>query len=342
MKIKEAIAYVLDNQNLTEAEAEAVMEQIMSGQATPAQIGGFLIALRLKGETVEEVTGFARAMRHNAIAISPRETFLVDTCGTGGDGAHTFNISTTAAFVVAGAGMTVAKHGNRSVSSKCGSADVLEALGVNLALSPEAVAASIDEVGIGFLYAPHLHPAMKYAIGPRREMGVRTVFNILGPLTNPAGAQVQVLGVYDEALTEMMARVLGSLGSHAAFVVHGADGLDELSTTGPNRISQLGNEQVRTFTLDPSDLGFPRATISDLRGGSVDENADITRNLLGGARGPRRDVVLLNAAAALVAGGAAAELAEGVSLATGSIDSGAAQAKLDELIAFTNNGVDEL
>lgn len=336
MNTKEAIAHLLEDQDLTEPEAEAVMEQIMTGQATPAQIGGFLIALRLKGETVEEVTGFARAMRRNAIAVRPRQPFLVDTCGTGGDEAYSFNISTVAAFVVAGAGLAVAKHGNRSVSSHCGSADVLERLGIRLELSPEEVAACIDEVGIGFLYAPRLHPAMKHAIGPRREMGVRTVFNILGPLTNPAGAQAQVLGVYDGALTEMMAQVLGSLGSRAAFVVHGADGLDELSTTGPNRVTRLQDGQVDTFTLDPLELDLPRATLSDLRGGEVEENAAIACAILDGEPGPRRDVVLLNASAALVAGGAADDLSGGLNLAAQSIDSGAARARLDGLIAFTN------
>jgi anthranilate phosphoribosyltransferase len=338
MDIKEAIGHVLDGQDLTEAEAEAAMGQIMAGQATPAQIGGFLIALRAKGETVAEVTGFARAMRQNAVTVRPHCDLLVDTCGTGGDGAGTFNISTTAALVVAGAGLVVAKHGNRSVSSRCGSADVLQALGVNLDLSPQAVADCIDEVGIGFLFALRLHPAMKYAIGPRREMGVRTVFNILGPLTNPAGAQVQVLGVYDGALTETMARTLGSLGSRSAFVVHGADGLDELSTTGPNRVSQLQNGHVRTFTLDPQALGLPRATPADLLGGDVEENAALTRALLAGEPGPRRDIVLLNSAAALVAGGVAADLHQGLALAADSIDSGAAQARLQALVAFTNNG----
>jgi anthranilate phosphoribosyltransferase len=337
MDIKDAIAQMLEDRCLAEAEAEAVMEQIMTGQATPAQIGGFLIGLRLKGETVEEVTGFARAMRRNAIAVRPRRRLLVDTCGTGGDGTGTFNISTTAAFVVAGAGLAVAKHGNRSVSSNCGSADVLKALGVCLELSPEEVAACIDEVGIGFLYAPLLHPAMKHAIGPRREMGVRTVFNILGPLTNPAGAQAQVLGVYDGALTEMMAQVLGSLGCRAAFVVHGADGLDELSTTGPNQITRLRDGQVHTFILDPLELGLPRATLSDLEGGEAAENATIVRAVLDGEPGPRRDVVLLNAAAGLVAGKLAAALPEGLSLAAQSIDSGAARAKLEGLVAFTNS-----
>ncbi|MGD2205485.1 MAG: anthranilate phosphoribosyltransferase [Anaerolineae bacterium] len=338
MDIKQAIAHVLASKNLTEADAEAVMGQIMAGKATPAQIGGFLIALRVKGETVAEVTGFARAMRRNAVAVRPRCDFLVDTCGTGGDGAGTFNISTTAAFVVAGAGPAVAKHGNRSVSSRCGSADVLQALGVNLDQSPQAVADCIDEVRIGFLFAPRLHPAMKHAIGPRREMGVRTVFNILGPLTNPAGAQVQVLGVYDGALTEMVAHVLGSLGSRAAFVVHGADGLDELSTTGPNRVSQLQDGQVHTFALDPQALGLPRAAPTDLLGGDVEENATLTRAVLAGKSGPHRDVVLLNSAAALVAAGVGVDLDQGLALAARSIDSGAAQARLEALVAFTNNG----
>jgi anthranilate phosphoribosyltransferase len=337
MTIKEAIAKLLEHEDLTEAEAEVVMEQIMAGQATPAQIGGFLIALRMKGETVEEVTGCARAMRRNATPVCPQRRDLVDTCGTGGDGARTFNISTTAAFVVAGAGQAVAKHGNRSVSSGCGSADVLKALGVNIELSPEAVAACVDRVGFGFLYAPLLHPAMKHAIGPRREMGVRTIFNILGPLTNPAGAQAQLLGVYDPELTEVMAQVLGSLGCRAAFVVHSEDGLDELTTTARNRVSELKDGQVNTFTLDARELGLPRASKSDLRGGSAEENAAITRAILDGARGPRRDVVLLNAAAALVVGGAASDLGEGLAMAAESIDSGAARAKLDALVSFTNS-----
>ncbi len=335
MTIKEALACLLEGQSLSETDAETVMEQIMRGDATPAQIGGFLIALRLKGETVDEITGFARAMRRNAVAIRPRRQPLVDTCGTGGDESGTFNISTTAAFVIAGAGLAVAKHGNRSVSSKCGSADVLEVLGVSLTISPEEVSTCIDEVGIGFLYAPLLHPAMKHAIGPRREMGVRTVFNILGPLTNPAGAQVQVLGVYDGALTEVMAKVLNALGAQAAFVVHGAAGLDELSTVGPNLVTRLQDGQVHTFTLDPLEFGLPRAALSDLAGGDAQENAGIVRDILAGKPGPTRDVVLLNAACALVAGGLAHDLIEGLTLATESIDSGAAQSKLTELVAFT-------
>jgi anthranilate phosphoribosyltransferase len=337
MKIKEAISQLVRGRDLTESEAEQVMEQIMNGEATAAQIGGFLIALRLKGETVEEVTGFARAMRRNAIRVRCRQPLLIDTCGTGGDGHGTFNISTVAAFVVAGAGLPVSKHGNRSVSSKCGSADVLQAMGVRLELSPEQIAACMDKLGIGFLYAPLLHPAMKHAIGPRREMGVRTVFNILGPLTNPAGAQVQVLGVYDAVLTEMMAQVLDALGSRAVYVVYGADGLDELSTTGPNRVTQVTNGQLRTFFLDPLELGLPRATLSDLKGGDAEENATIFRAVLDGERGPKRDVVILNAAAGLVAGGMAANLREGLALAAKSLDSGAARTKLDALVAFTND-----
>lgn len=345
MEIKAAIARLVEGCDLAEGDAGAVMGQIMAGQTTPAQIGALLIALRMKGETVEEVTGFVRAMRSNAIAIAPRRSLLVDTCGTGGDHSGTFNISTTTAFVVAGAStagtgttgtdLAVAKHGNRSVSSRCGSADVLQALGVSLELTPDEVAVCIDEVGIGFLYAPALHPAMKHAIGPRREIGVRTVFNILGPLTNPAGAQVQVLGVYDAGLTELIAHVLHALGCRTAFVVHGPDGLDELSPTGLNRVTQLRNGQVHTFTLDPLELGLPRATLADLKGGDAEENAEILRAVLGGETGPRRDAVLLNAAYALVAAETATDAGEGLSLAAQSIDSGAAQAKLAALIAFT-------
>jgi anthranilate phosphoribosyltransferase len=291
----------------------------------------------MKGESVSEIAGCARAMRRSAVPVRPqRRDRLVDTCGTGGDGAGTFNISTTAAFVVAGAGQPVAKHGNRSISSRCGSADVLEALGVNLDLTPDQVAASVDEVGIGFLFAPKLHPAMKHAIGPRRELGVRTIFNVLGPLTNPASASAQVVGVYDPDLTETLARVLGTLGSEAAFVVHGSGGLDELTTTGLNRVSVLRDERVETRTFDPADLGFPRARLSDLRGGDARENAAITREILSGRlNGARRDVVVLNAAAALVAGGEAQSLPEGIRLAKHSLDRGSAQRVLDHLVEFT-------
>jgi anthranilate synthase/phosphoribosyltransferase len=337
MSIRGAIAKAIARQNLSEEEAEAAMMQIMEGQATQAQIGALLTALRMKGESVAEITGCARAMRRNAIRVTPsRGDGLVDTCGTGGDSAGTFNISTTTAFVVAGAGQPVAKHGNRSVSSASGSADVLEALGVNLDLTPERVAACIDEVGLGFLFAPKLHPAMKHAIGPRREMGVRTIFNLLGPLTNPAGAAAQVMGVYSADLTETLARVLGALGSRAAFVVHGSGGLDELTTTGPNRVSELRDGRVSTYTLHPASLGFQPASFADLRGGTPQENALITREILAGSdRGPRRDTVVLNAAAALLAGGKARDLADGVRLANQSLDSGAAQGVLDALVTFS-------
>ena len=335
MNIKEAIGKVMIGEDLTEEEAEAVMGQIMTGEATPAQIGAFLTALRFKGETVEEITGCARAMRRSAIPVRPRRRDMVDTCGTGGDKTGTFNISTTAAFVVAGVGLGVAKHGNRSVSSHCGSADLLEALGVNLELTPEQVANCIDEVGIGFLFAPRFHPAMKHAIGPRREMGVRTIFNILGPLTNPAEATRQIMGVYDPGLTSPLAQVLSRLGGQAAFVVHGADGLDELSTTGINRVSHLRDGWVKDFSLDPAELGLPRARLEDLRGGTAEENAQITQAILAGERGPRRDVVLLNAAAALVAGGMASDFEEGLQQAAEAIDSGRAREKLEGLVSFT-------
>ncbi len=338
--ISQAIAQILDGRSLSAEEAEHVMDEIMAGQATPAQIAGFLIALRAKGETVAEITGCARAMRRAATRVEPSSPDLIDTCGTGGDGAGTFNISTTTAFVVAGAGLRVAKHGNRSVSSRSGSADVLKALGVDLELTPDQVAACIDEVGIGFLFAPRLHPAMKYAIGPRRELGVRTIFNILGPLTNPANAQVQLLGVYDPELTEVLARVLQELGSRAAYVVHGHGGLDELTTTGPNRISRFGvgdhADEVITETLNPRDLGLGLAGQDDLKGGEPEENAQITRAILSGSdQGPRRDVVLLNASAALLVGGKASDLAEGIARAAESIDSGSARRQLDSLITLS-------
>ncbi|MBS1252067.1 MAG: Anthranilate phosphoribosyltransferase [Anaerolineales bacterium] len=342
MTIREAIAELIEGTELSEPEAEAVMDQIMNGQATPAQIGSFLTALRLKGETVPEIVGFARSMRNHVIPVRPKRKDLVDTCGTGGDGAGTFNISTTTAFVVAGAGLGVAKHGNRSVSSKSGSADVLEALGANLDLSPEQVADCIDETGIGFLFAPAHHPAMKYAIGPRREMGIRTVFNILGPLTNPAFAPAQVMGVFDGALTEPLAKVLQGLGTEAAFVVHGAGGLDELSTTGPNQVAHLHSGHVETLSLDPEAYDMPRATLDDLRGGTPEENAQITGDILQGRlKDHRCNVVVLNAAAALVAGGATDDIANGIAngiaKASEAIDSGAAYATLERFITFTND-----
>ncbi len=336
--IKFALTKLLNRKHLSESEAEAVMEQIMSGQATPAQIGAYLTALRMKGETVAEIVGSARAMRRASVKVTPAARDLVDTCGTGGDGAGTFNISTTAAFVVAGAGQKVAKHGNRSVSSKSGSADVLEALGVNFSLTPQQVADAIDQVGIGFMFAPKLHPAMKHAIGPRRELAARTIFNLLGPLTNPADAPAQIMGVYDGDLTGVIAEVLGGLGSNAALVVHGYGGLDELTTTGPNRVSVLRNGSVTTTTLQPEDLGFRRARAEDLLGGDAQHNAAITRSILRGEdRSPRRDVTLLNAAGALIAGGKAANLREGVHLAARSIDSGAALTVLENFVTFTRN-----
>lgn len=335
MTIKSALATLTQGENISATQAEEVMEEIMGGGASAAQIAGLLIALRMKGETVEEITGFARSMRKNAVAVPSSHPLLLDVCGTGGDSRGTFNISTTAAIVIAAAGVPVAKHGNRSVSSKCGSADVLEQLGVSFDLSPQEIGRCIDEVGIGFLYAPHLHPAMRHAIGPRREMGVRTVFNILGPLTNPAGASVQLLGVYRPELTEVMARVLRSLGCRAAFVVHGGDGLDELSTTGSNRVTQLQDGEVRTFTLEPRALGLPPASLADLRGGDVEENAVILRDILAGKLGPKRDVVVLNAAYGLVLGRVAADLGDGLDRAARAIDSGAAQRTLASLVAFT-------
>lgn len=338
--IREAIDQLLDGHSLSAAQAEAVMDEVMTGAATPAQIAGLLVALRAKGETVAEIAGCARAMRRAAIQVCPKRREIVDTCGTGGDRAGTFNISTTAAFVVAGAGLGVAKHGNRSVSSRSGSADVLEALGVSLDLTPEQIAQAIDEIGIGFLFAPRLHPAMRYAIGPRRELGVRTIFNVLGPLTNPAGARAQLMGVYDAALTEPLARVLQELGLCAAYVVHGHGGLDELTTTGPNRVSYFNGGRVITETLDPRELGFASASPAELRGGDPQENARILRDILAGRdRGPRRDVVLLNAAAALYVGGVAANLGEGVEIAAESIDSGAALERLERLIAFSRSCV---
>ncbi len=336
--IKTAIQKVMGGASLNIEEAEEVMSQIMAGEASPAQIGAYLTALRMKGETVDEITGSARAMRRAAVPVvttTPREA-LVDVVGTGGDGAGTFNISTTAAFVVAGAGQKVAKHGNRAASSKSGSADVLAALGVNLELTPPQVAQAIDEVGIGFMFAVKHHPAMKHAIGPRREMGVRTIFNILGPLTNPAGALSQMTGVYDPALTEPLARVLGELGSRGALVVHGHGGLDELTTTGPNRVSRLQGGQVITETLDPQALGLSLATPADLLGGTPEENAEVTRDILAGREtGPRRDVVALNAAATLVAAGRVEDMPAALKLANESINSGAALAVLEKFVAFT-------
>jgi len=333
--IREAIARLLERKSLSAEEAEGVMGEIMHGEATPAQIAGYLTALRMKGETVEEIVGSARAMKAHAIRVEVGREGLVDTCGTGGDGAHTFNISTTAALVVAGAGLPVAKHGNRSASSRCGSADLMEALGVKIDLGPQQVARCIEEVGMGFLFAPHFHPAMKHAAPVRKELGVRTIFNILGPLVNPASPSIQLLGVFSAELTAPLAQVLSQLGTRRALVVHSADGLDELSTTGPNQISELEGGRVRTYAQDPQELGLPRARIQDLVGGGVEENCRITLAVLGGEKGPRRDVVLLNAGAVLYAAGKAPDLRHSLGLAAWAVDSGAARKKLEELVAFT-------
>ena len=343
--IVEAIRKVVDRKDLTREEAFAVMDAIMSGQATDAQIASFLTALRMKGETVEELIGFARVMREKVSPVKTRHRvqaslsgtdreMLVDTCGTGGDATGTFNVSTATAFVVAGAGVPVAKHGNRSVSSLCGSADVVEALGVRLDLSPERVGKCMDEVGIGFCYAPLLHKAMKYVMLARKEIRIRTVFNILGPLTNPAHALAQVIGVYDGKLTEVMAGVLKELGTVRAFVVHGEDGLDEISTTSESRISELRHNQVQTYTVRPEDFGLTRTRMAELQGGSAADNAEIIRHILKGERGPKRDIVVLNAGAAIAAGGKAEDIAAGVALAQRSIDSGAALDKLNGLVEF--------
>ncbi len=332
--IREAIAKLVAGESLTTAEAREVMEEIMGGQATPAQLGAFLVALRLKGETVDEVVGLAETMRRHALRV-PTSGPVADTCGTGGDHSGTFNISTTAAFVLAAAGVPVAKHGNRGMSSHCGSADVLEALGVNIALSPEQAAACLADVGIAFLFAPLYHPAMKHAAGPRREIGVRTVFNLLGPLTNPAGAAYQVLGVPQPEAVELLARALQRLGTRHSLVVHSQDGLDELSLSAPTLICEVTPDQVRTYTVTPEEVGLCRAPREAVRGGSAAENAEVIRRVLAGEPGPARDIVLLNSAAALLASEQVSDLRSGVRLAAEIIDSGAAQAKLEQLVRYT-------
>jgi anthranilate phosphoribosyltransferase len=336
--IKDAIAKLADRSSLTEQEAESVMFEIMEDAATPAQIAAYLMGLRLKGETVEEISGSVRAMRVKAVRIAVGDPLVVDTCGTGGDGARTFNISTTAAFVVAGAGLTVAKHGNRSVSSTSGSADVLSALGVKIDLPTERVADCINEVGIGFLFAPLFHGAMKHCVGPRQEMGIRTMLNLLGPLTNPAGATIQVLGVYEGRLTSLLGNVLMHLGSQHCFVVHGVDGLDEITLTAKTQISEAKGGVLSNYLLDPAEFGLALVPTKQLTGGRPQENAVITRDILQGRKGPKRDIVCLNAAPALVAGRKATTLQEGFFLAGQAIDSGAAAQKLASLIAFTNKG----
>lgn len=347
--IKDAIGKVVLHQDLAETEMIEVMNQIMGGEATPAQVGAFITALRMKGETIEEIAGAARVMRDHATPIRvgkaldidreeinlDRETIL-DTCGTGGSGTKSFNISTTVAFVVAACGVKVAKHGNRSISSACGSADVLEALGVNLNVTPQQVESCINEVGVGFLFAPALHGAMKHAIGPRREIGIRTIFNILGPLTNPAAADRQVLGVYDEKLVEVLAKVLVKLGCRRGFVVHGYDGMDEITLTGPTRIAEIKDSQVLLATIEPEDFGLQRCPLSDLQGGDAEKNAEIVRDILAGEEGPKRDIVLLNAAYALLASGIAESVEDGLGKARSVIDDGLAKAKLEGLVNLTN------
>jgi anthranilate phosphoribosyltransferase len=335
--IREGIQAVVGGRNLTEAEAIAVMTEIMEGNATPAQIAAFIIGLRMKGETVQEITGCARVMRDKATFIhTPPGSTPVDTAGTGGDGAYTFNISTTAAFVAAGAGVLMAKHGNRAASSRCGSADLLEALGIDITLEPAGVEAALRDVGMGFLFAPALHGAMRHAIGPRREIGVRTIFNALGPLTNPAHAQHQLVGVYDEALTAPLAMVLHNLGAKRAFVVHGSDGLDELTTTGPTTVSELCRGTVHTYQVHPEDFGLPCNRPEELHGDDAQHNADLTLRVLRGEKLPQRGIVLLNAAATIAASTAEDSIAACLPRAQEALDSGRALAKLEQLREFTH------
>jgi anthranilate phosphoribosyltransferase len=338
MNIREAIARLVSRSDLSEAETIEVMNQIMTGEATPLQIASFLTALRMKGETAQEITGAARVMREKVHRVRVKTDLVLDTCGTGGDQKGTFNISTASAFVVAGAGIAVAKHGNRSVSSQSGSADVLAVLGVKIDAPKEKVEECVERIGIGFLFAPLLHEAMKYAVQPRREIGIRTVFNLLGPLTNPAGATHQLTGIYDGDLTELIAQVLRNLGTARAMIVHGLEGLDEISLSGPTRVSELKEGQIRTYTLTPEELSLKRCRLEELRGGSPEECANALSGVLQGEKGPKRDVVLLNSGAALYLSGAASSVAEGMRLAAQSIDSGRAREKLDLLVQMTNSG----
>ncbi len=333
--VKEAISMLTQNIDLSESEMVAAMEELMEGSLSDAQVGALLTALRMKGETVEEIAGAARVMREKAVTIKAPEG-TVDTCGTGGDLSQTFNISTTTAFVVAAAGVPVAKHGNRSVSSKSGSADVLEALGIKIDLLPKKVEDCLSKTGFGFLFAPLFHPAMKYAIGPRREIGIRTIFNVLGPLTNPAGTRMQVLGVFSSRLTEPLANAVGNLGARHAMVVHGEDGLDEITVTGKTVVSEWKNGSLTNYTLNPVDYGIPLAKRDDLVGGDSEENANITISVLTGETGPKRDIVLLNAAAAIYVSGAAPSITKGLVMAETAIDSGAALRKLNEIRKVTN------
>lgn len=336
MEIREAIASAVDGKGLSEEEAVSVMTQVMTGDATPAQVAALLTALRMKGETIREITGAARVMRERAVHVDAGDGCVLDTCGTGGDQKETFNISTVASFVVAGAGVTVAKHGNRSVSSRSGSADVLAALGVKIEASKEVVEQCLQEVGIGFLFAPLLHQAMKYAVGPRREIGIRTIFNLLGPLTNPARATHQLVGVYDHALTDVAAHVLNNLGSTRAMVVHGHEGLDEISLTGPTAVAEVSRGGVINHTLNPEEFGLELCSLEELKGGDPDQCATIATDVLKGTKGPTRDIVVLNSGAALYVSEKTASIAEGIELARESIDTGRADEKLRSLIRVTN------
>lgn len=332
---KEHLKKIINRQNLTEEEMSDMMMEIFSGNITDAQIGAMMGALSTKGETYEELAGAATAMRRKAVRIETSANTVVDTCGTGGDGAKTFNISTTTAFVVAGCGVTVAKHGNRSVSSQCGSADLLEALGVRLDVKPELVEEAITDIGIGFLFAPMFHSAMRHAATARKQIGLRSIFNMLGPLTNPAAANCQLLGVYAPELTEMFAQALKMLGARRAFVVCGHDGLDEISVCAPTRISELKDGRIFTYDIAPEQF-FPQcADKSELTGGAPGENAEITKKILSGEKGAKRDIILLNSSAALLAAGKAVDLKDGIRLAEDSIDTGKAMSKLESLISFT-------
>ena len=335
--IQRAITRLLEGYDLTRAEAREVMGSIMNGEATPAQMGGFLVALRFKGETAHEIAGCAEAMREHVLPIKPKREDLVDTAGTGGDNAHTLNISTAAALVAAAAGAAVAKHGNRAVSSSSGSADVLEALGFRLELPPERIEQSIDQLGFGFLFAPAHHPAMRHAAPVRRELATRTVFNVLGPLTNPAGARAQVVGVFAPDLVSTIAQVLAQLGARHAFVVHGAAGVDELSPAGPNIVAEVVDERIVQRTIDPLELGVPRCDPAELSGGNPEENAAAIRRVFEGADGGARDAILLNAAGAIAAAGHAGDLREGLELARQTVASGAAAERLEKLVAFSRS-----
>ena len=334
---RDQLATIIAGRNLNHSEMYQMMDVILSGEVTDAQIGAFMAALAAKGETFAELAGAAQAMRKKALRIQTTAPTVVDTCGTGGDGTHSFNISTTTAFVVAGCGITVAKHGNRSVSSRCGSADLLENLGVRLETAPEIVEEAIEAIGIGFLFAPLYHSAMRHAAGPRKEIGLRSIFNMLGPLTNPAAANCQLLGVYAPELTEMFADALKLLGSRRAIVVHGHDGLDEISVCAPTRVSELKDGRIETYDLLPEQYFGELADPESMQGGDPAENADITRRILSGETGPHRNVVVINAAAALVAADQAADIPAGIQQAETAIDSGAAVGKLEQLIAYTQN-----